>query len=224
VSTFPVPMLATPVSPQPPSHAVPPPPSSPIPIVVPSVSRKRGKSESQIHSIPIRNATPSPPRPSTAIPPDSWIPTLDKDNHISMPPPHQMSPSVSPLYASQQLPKSGPPTPQQQHITVMRAVVDPQPGTSVLVRDYAYDNLTRGRSEGVRQPAQHTSPVSQTSTRMSDYGLLTSPPQEKGSLRRGRGRESDASLPEDSGWKYNPRTWTRGKSKVRNSCCWCTQS
>ena len=85
--------------------------------------------------------------------------------------------------------------------------------SSIRVRDYAYDAV---QDERLRPPAQPSSPLSQTSTRISDYGLLTSPPQDKISIRRRREGESSASGTENSGWKYDPRAWARRKPNVKD--------
>ena len=45
-----------------------------------------------IRSISIRNSMFSPTHAAVDIPPDGWIPSLDEDNRIRLPPPHEMAP------------------------------------------------------------------------------------------------------------------------------------
>lgn len=172
------------------------------------------------------NSQPFGRSPINEAPPDSWIPVADANNFISMPPPHHMSsPAISPAYSTQTLPKPAPP--QQSNS---------EPITSIRVRDYAYGSGSRKRQEEPRpiqtlQPPQRTTtPVSQTSTRISDYGLLTSPPEERPPLPPVR---SSSTMPvfrevvtepntpghsERAGWKYDPRSWAKKKIEVCLLC------
>lgn len=188
----------------------------PAPLRIPSAMRKRDRSNSQPFG-----------RSPITEPPDSWIPVADENNYISMPPPHHMSPSISPSYPSQQLPKPVPPPPRPS------TAAGPTT-TSIRIRDYAYGSGARKRQEEVPRPVQtlqppqrSTTPISQTSTRISDYGLLTSPPEERPPLPPVRPSSAmpvfrevvtEPNTPgqqERAGWKYNPRSWTTKKPDVR---------
>lgn len=77
------------VAPAPIPAAVPaPPPANPSP---PAPTRAPEDAQ-QIHPIPIHNGIMSPSHPQVDIPPDGWIPSLDGDMRIRLPPPHEMAP------------------------------------------------------------------------------------------------------------------------------------
>ncbi|KAH9899458.1 hypothetical protein C8Q73DRAFT_322240 [Cubamyces lactineus] len=48
--------------------------------------------ESEIRPVPIHNIMMSPSHPATDVPPDGWIPKIDEDMRIRLPPPHEMGP------------------------------------------------------------------------------------------------------------------------------------
>ncbi|KAI0941178.1 hypothetical protein AcV7_002816 [Taiwanofungus camphoratus] len=47
-----------------------------------------------VHPTVIRNATPSPSHPPVDFPPDGWIPQVDDDKRIRLPPPHELGPPL----------------------------------------------------------------------------------------------------------------------------------
>ena len=66
---------------------VPPPPPEPIPIPPPETTNRAPN----IRPTSYRNASPSVRHSSVSIPPDGYIPALDADHFIRIPPPHELS-------------------------------------------------------------------------------------------------------------------------------------
>lgn len=73
----------------PPRNASPlrPPPPEPIPILPPETTNR----VPDIRPISYRNASPSVQHSQISVPPDGYIPTLDADRLIRIPPPHELS-------------------------------------------------------------------------------------------------------------------------------------
>ncbi|KDQ61075.1 hypothetical protein JAAARDRAFT_32077 [Jaapia argillacea MUCL 33604] len=91
----------TPV-PVPPVSAPPLPPTNPAPIAPQPVTQQPLAAPSPtrpaiIRPVSVHNAPPSPRHPEYSIPPDGWIPLLDAQNRIVIPPPHEFSRPASPL-------------------------------------------------------------------------------------------------------------------------------
>ena len=135
---------------------------------------------------PLRNRTRSKSDP-LGYPPDNWIPVADEKSYIAMPPPHHMSPSPSPvaMEPSVRIPDPAPVPPPPviaEEATVETSTgsetssetAPPQP--AARTRDYAY-HASKLRERDERQPQRPRTPtvLSPGSTRMSDYGILSSP-------------------------------------------------
>jgi len=128
-------------------------------------------------------------------PPDNWIPVADEKSYIAIPPPHNMSPSPSPVAMEPppRMPNPAPVPPPPvvaEEATVETSTVSetssettpPQP--SVRPRDYGY-HASKIRERDERQPQRSRTPtiLSPGSTRMSDYGILSSPQTDQRKVR-----------------------------------------
>ncbi|KAG2142752.1 uncharacterized protein EDB93DRAFT_602327 [Suillus bovinus] len=71
----------------------------------PTSDRSSARSPS-IRPIPVHNSVPSVQHSEFQVPPDNYIPTLDKDQRIPLPPPHELSRNLSSSSLSQ--PVAGP--------------------------------------------------------------------------------------------------------------------
>lgn len=154
---------------------------------------------------PIRLVATPPPRIQNrarsksdplGYPPDNWIPPADDQSHIAMPPPHRMSPSPSPVTTEPPVripdPVPVPPPPViDEEATVETSTASETssetipPRSAVRMKDYAYHaSKLRERDEQPRPRRPRTpTPLSPGSTRMSDYGILSSPQVD---MRRGK--------------------------------------
>ncbi|KAL7282694.1 hypothetical protein ACG7TL_004168 [Trametes sanguinea] len=78
------------------SMPIPPPVTTPAriptPAAAPAMPRAESPKESEIRPIPIHTAMASPSHPAMEVPPDGWIPKIDEDQRIRLPPPHEMGP------------------------------------------------------------------------------------------------------------------------------------
>ncbi|KAF8967822.1 hypothetical protein BDZ97DRAFT_1916408 [Flammula alnicola] len=101
-------------------------PSNPLPFNPPTAPPSLHPSEN-IRPISVRTITPAPRMPNVVVPPDNLIPTLDADQRIRLPPPHEFTrtperpvsalPAMSETSNSSQEPLPIPPrsyTPQQR--------------------------------------------------------------------------------------------------------------
>lgn len=84
---------------------------------------------------PIRTASPAPHHPSRPVPPDNWIPSLNEDNAISLPPPHELSRPPAPPGQGEGGPREGL-EPRQESFAYRRAasprsVTDSLPSTHI---------------------------------------------------------------------------------------------
>lgn len=135
---------------------------------------------------PPRNRVRSKSDP-LGYPPDNWIPVADEKSYIAMPPPHHMSPSPSPAVMEPPVRIPNPaPVPPPPVVAEEAAVETPTTSESssestpsqsdVRARDYAY-HASRLRERDERPPQRSKTPtiLSPGSTRMSDYGILSSP-------------------------------------------------
>ncbi|KAF7981962.1 hypothetical protein HWV62_30765 [Athelia sp. TMB] len=114
--------------------------------------------ETPIHSVP------PTPRAMHDIPPDNWIPDVDADARIRLPPPHEMQRSPVPRTPSPALP----PVPEMDE----REEVLPVPPPEFEVQ--------RSRSSGSRHRKRSSSPSSETSGRTSELDLLAAPRDTRG--------------------------------------------
>ncbi|KAI0638584.1 hypothetical protein C8Q77DRAFT_441550 [Trametes polyzona] len=76
---------------------VPPPVTTPARIPTPATAPVVPQPEPmpkdpEIHPVPVHNAMYSPSHPPADVPPDGWIPKIDDDMRIRLPPPHEMGP------------------------------------------------------------------------------------------------------------------------------------
>lgn len=106
--------------------------------------------------ISVPNAPPSPRHPDVAIPPDGWVPELDEDNRIRLPPPHEMQRPPTPASPSPL------PVPPPNNLR------GPDRPPSVA-RDYAYVKPST--------PSLAESIPTSLSTTMSQFDLVNSPRQ-----------------------------------------------
>lgn len=83
------------IRPTTPPLPIPVPRQEPIP-VPPSVVRSSPRPVETVPPVSIRGVTPSPRRPNVPIPPDNFIPHLDPDNILRMPPPFEFQRATTP--------------------------------------------------------------------------------------------------------------------------------
>ena len=132
---------------------------------------------SDIHPLPVHNATPSPMHRPISIPPDGYIPFAqngrDGQTTIVMPPPHEFT-ELGLSHESVLIP----PSPQLSETSVppenqARSNL-PSRQNAPHARDYAYDRPT-ARIPSVPAPqriAKQTSNHSRASTHLSEYEIL----------------------------------------------------
>ena len=135
---------------------------------------------------PQRNRARSKSDP-LGYPPDNWIPVADEKAYIAMPAPHHMSPSPSPVTmeppvrAQSTAPIPPPPIVTEETTTETSVASETSsetipPQSAVRAKDYAHHALKlRERDEQQPQRSRTPTPLSPGSTRMSDYGILSSP-------------------------------------------------
>ncbi|KDQ59955.1 hypothetical protein JAAARDRAFT_637570 [Jaapia argillacea MUCL 33604] len=151
--------------------------------------------------IRLRNNEQSPISPthsrSHSIPPDGWIPHVDPDvdssRPIPIPPPYRLSRPLSPT------------TSRRREMPEPIVFPNPEP-SGVRVRDYAFRGTERdayrpppvggaGDSSTTANLAPPFRPSSRTSTRVSDYDLV-SPPRTSSETQRPERRRRGASVSE----------------------------
>ena len=129
-----------------------------------------------------------------SYPPDNWIPVANDSSYIAMPPPHNMSPAPSPVTMEPpvRIPSSAPVPPPpviaEEATTetpttseVSSETIPPQP---IVRKDFAYHAARlRERDERRPQRSRTPTPLSPGSTRISDYGILSSPQVDSGRMR-----------------------------------------
>lgn len=160
--------LVTPAKSQQPTHLGPPPPPIHVAATPPPKNRARSKSD------------------PLGYPPDNWIPVADDKSYIAMPPPHSMSPTPSSVTLEPPVPVPSPaPVPPPPVIDEEAPVetsttsetssetVPTQPAGRL--KDYVYHALKPRERDGQSQRSRTTAPLSPGSTRMSDFGILSSP-------------------------------------------------
>ncbi|CAL1710226.1 unnamed protein product [Somion occarium] len=166
---LPVPTMTTPVNAPSPFHA----PSSPSPVS--NVNQQYRRSDGDPVPIPIRNVAPSPIHPPVEVPPDNFIPYADRDETISIPPPHEFQRSPTPIERSPSVAES----------TLPRV---PEPNAaSIRSRDFAYDSARD--HEAIGHPVYGIgSPQSRTSTHISQFEIIA-PPRSSSTVNERRHRD-----------------------------------
>jgi len=144
----------------------------PLPVPDPGSSRSRSRNNNPIVPIPIHNASSSPSHPAFEIPPDNYIPYMDRDNGIALPPPHELSRPVTPRSPSPPLANAAPRSQQ---------VIYQQP---VRSHDFAYSQGIAPVQPGNAGPHAPFSPQSRTSTNISQYDLLSARNERSGNSSR----------------------------------------
>ncbi|KAL4247068.1 hypothetical protein ABKN59_001377 [Abortiporus biennis] len=113
--------------------------------------------------VPLHEPPPQPHHPETPVPPDNFIPHMDPNNGMNIPPAHEFSgPPPSPHSPSQQLPVPIPPP---------RVTVGVAQTPESFVKDYGYTQQGRGSPRSFADSLQS----SQQSTNLSQYELVTDP-------------------------------------------------
>lgn len=151
-SALPVPTVTTPrpFSPAASSNHT----QAPIPVPAPR------QGPENIRPITVRNVPPSPSHRSIDIPPDGYIPAMDGNAFIGLPPPHELSipvPSPTSRTAEESLPfrNDGGSTSEPRRIQT---------------KDYAYSN-----GAPIAPTTRSPSALSRGSTRISQYDILSAP-------------------------------------------------
>lgn len=135
-----------------------PPPTSQTP---PAPSRTP---DGPIHPVLVHNFAPSPQHSLVDFPPDGWVPVVDEDNRIRLPPPHELAPApYTPGHSPSTSP--GPALPPETPDSTILMI--PPPNRGDMEPDYVMD-MRRPR------PYRRNSDDSQ-STRFSEFEL-TGPP------------------------------------------------
>ena len=168
--TLPVPTITTPVNAPSPFH------STPTPTPAPPSRPASRRPNDDLPPLPVRNSSSSPVHPPYQIPPDNYIPYAEEAELISLPPPHELNPPLTPVDR----------TPLVEERSLHE---DPEPNPSyVHARDFAYH-------EQDRQPENHpaalgglSSPQSRTSTHISQFELIA-PPRSQSARNNGIYRE-----------------------------------
>ena len=169
--------------------------SAPLDSVSQAGSNWRAGQEDEIRYIrptPLHNAPASPQHADYPIPPDGYIPSVDADGEISLPPPHELHPQPS-MSSVGPGPASG--------------VDASRPATYPIVasRDYAYIPGRRGSPRSLAD--------SLPSTTISQFDLVSSPNTAARGLRE---RSSGLSaIPEvSSSMEFSPGTESRVRSSI----------
>ncbi|KAH9483413.1 hypothetical protein JR316_0002879 [Psilocybe cubensis] len=185
--TTPMPLNIPPTQPQ---------PAPPMPdhqhISVKPEERRSGRVSAQsqpsadvngpIHPKPVWNHSPSVFHERIKLPPDNYIPTMDANSVITLPPPHELSYPVAPEGAStRDNPATRPRSGSRPEVSQRTADRD-----TIRTRDYAYpskapsgdDATAASANDQARRYAfqsRATSALSRGSTHLSDLDLLTTP-------------------------------------------------
>lgn len=124
--------------------------------------------ESEIRPVPIHSVPQSPQHMAVDYPPEGWIPSVDSDQRIRLPPPHEMSPN--PFSPSHTPPPTHhlPPTPEQPILMI------PPPSRRATVETVS-DNDSVGNAEPVRQPIRRRRSSDSQSTTFSQFDIIAPP-------------------------------------------------
>ncbi|EKM59938.1 uncharacterized protein PHACADRAFT_206157 [Phanerochaete carnosa HHB-10118-sp] len=122
-----------------------------------------------IHPIPIYNIPPSP-KPSVAdYPPEGWIPSVDPDQRIRLPPPHEMSPNpFTPAHTPPPTHILPPTTPEQPILMI------PPPSQRATVETVRDSDSVSG-AEAVRRPIRRRKSSDSQSTTFSQFDIVGPP-------------------------------------------------
>ncbi|EMD40380.1 hypothetical protein CERSUDRAFT_91101 [Gelatoporia subvermispora B] len=106
---------------QPLDQSLPNPPPVTTPARIPTPAQSPVANDQEIHPIIIHNAPPSPSHPHVDYPPDNWIPAVDVDGRIRLPPAHELGPP--------------PPSPSPPPGAVLQSATNIRPGSvpSIMV-------------------------------------------------------------------------------------------
>lgn len=201
--------------PTPPQRTTPPGPPPPPPHDSPparsSSSHRSSRTPTIIIDQPSRQPTPvhnvmSPLRhPTNVIPPDVWIPRMDDDSRIRLPPPHEMQvvpPSPEPVYApvmEEDTPLMVPPPVSRRSSTQFT------PPVATQMSQPQHEHRSRHRHQ--YRPGRASSPESQGSTTISQFELVSEP---YGPSATQRSRASHLSvIPEAASTNTTPAYGTR---------------
>ncbi|KZT06508.1 uncharacterized protein LAESUDRAFT_750006 [Laetiporus sulphureus 93-53] len=135
------------------SHPPAPPPEHVPARAQPPLPPKDGK----IYPIAVHNTAPSPSHPPVNFPPDGWIPEIDKDKRIRLPPPHDLSPA--------------PPTP----MSTIRALEDGEDRPPLMLRPPGTGYTESIRSDSSSVDHHRKKSIDSQSTTMSQFELLGPP-------------------------------------------------
>ncbi|KDR71389.1 hypothetical protein GALMADRAFT_229682 [Galerina marginata CBS 339.88] len=160
-----------------------------------------------IHPIPVWNRSPSVQHERIVLPPDNYIPIMDANSMISLPPPHELSMPVAP--EAPPLPPPNPPTSSRPRSNSRATVNDdrdrarprderrdysrPKGDDAASVAYTARSGGNDGRKYAT-MPSRAMSVLSGRSTRLSELDLLTPPRDGEIDARsKGRHREEEES-------------------------------
>ncbi|KAI0326709.1 hypothetical protein GY45DRAFT_1348187 [Cubamyces sp. BRFM 1775] len=129
--------------------------------------------ESEIRPVPVHNIMMSPSHPATDVPPDGWIPKIDEDMRIRLPPPHEMAPP--------------PPTPSPPLSAVLNNVKNIEEPPPVVIPPPLNADLRMPEAEPSGPPRRprhrrRNSDESQSTT-MSQFEILGPPSTAPSTLR-----------------------------------------
>ncbi|KZT71523.1 hypothetical protein DAEQUDRAFT_763750 [Daedalea quercina L-15889] len=122
--------------------------------------------------IPVQTASPPPHHPKYAVPPDSWVPSVDEDGRVLLPPPHEMSrPPPAPGQADD-APREQPNRPNPsayRRPASPRSMTDSLPSTNMTMSDFDLLSAPRSRPSGRdRAPVLSAIPEAEFSPPSSD--------------------------------------------------------
>ncbi|KAI8982766.1 hypothetical protein BD414DRAFT_579055 [Trametes punicea] len=162
------------------SLPVPPPVTTPARIPTPGAPRvDQIPKASDVRPIAVQNTMLSPSHPPMEVPPDGWIPKIDDDMRIRLPPPHEMAPP--------------PPTPSPPLSAVLNNVKNIEEPPPVVIppplssRDTRMQDTGSIGAPGRPRHRRRNSDESQSTT-MSQFEIL-GPPSSAPSTMRGTVRE-----------------------------------
>ncbi|PIL37533.1 hypothetical protein GSI_01227 [Ganoderma sinense ZZ0214-1] len=157
------------------TEPIPPPTTNPARIPTPSETMPVEQPVPELRPISIRTSMFSPSHPAVDIPPEGWIPTLDGDNRIRLPPPHEMAPP--------------PPTSPEPLSAVLNNVKN-IPDEPVMIPPPA-----NPAAEAANRKVKHRrrNSTDSHSTTMSQFEIL-GPPTPAGTMPRGATRDRPSVL------------------------------
>ena len=115
-----------------------------------------------IHPVPMYTVPASPQHEPVDYPPEGWIPTIDSDQRIRLPPPHELSPAP---YTPPNLPPS---TPDQPMLMI------PPPSRRATVETVTDDDSVTG-AEAARPRVRRRKSSDSQSTTFSQFDIIAPP-------------------------------------------------